>query len=65
MPPPIAADLRPCADGSAVRTALVACSAAVAQAQVGQTDRQTDGSRHRVMCRYDGGRMKSVLLSVS
>jgi len=24
MPPPIAADLRPCADGSAVRTALVA-----------------------------------------
>ena len=43
MPPPIAADLRPCADGSAVRTALVACSAAVAQAQVGQTDRQTDG----------------------
>jgi len=24
MPPPISADLRPCADGSAVRTALMA-----------------------------------------
>jgi len=28
--PPITADLRPCADGSAVRTALVACRANVA-----------------------------------
>ena len=27
----IAADLRPCADGSTVRTALTACRAAVAQ----------------------------------
>jgi len=30
-PPPIAADLRPCAGGSAVRTALLACRAAVLQ----------------------------------
>ena len=34
MPPPIAADLRPCADGSAVRTALVgSCGAAGLGAQ--------------------------------
>jgi len=50
-PPPIAAaDLRPCADGSAVGTALAACAAPVAQlarlGQLRQTDRQTDGSRH-------------------
>ena len=55
MPPPIAADLRPCAGGSAVRTALVACRAAAlpiaygaaslgAQhiCQLGQTDGRTD-----------------------
>jgi len=35
-PPPIAVDLRPCADGSVVRTALVGPTD-------GQTDRRTDG----------------------
>jgi len=43
MPPSIAADLRPCADGSAVCTALVAYTAAVAQTGTdGRTDRRTD-----------------------
>ena len=55
IPPPIAADLRPCADGSTVRTDLVACRAAalliaygaagvgVARiGQLGQIDGRTD-----------------------
>jgi len=52
-PPPIAADLRPCADGSAVRAALVAYRAAVlpiaydaaglGASQLEQTDGQTAG----------------------
>ena len=51
-PPPIAADLRPSADGSAVRTALAAwpgLGAARLAAQVGPTDRRTDGARRRLM----------------
>ena len=45
MPPPrpIAADLRPCADGSAVRTALVAWPRRAYLAWVGPTEGQTDG----------------------
>ena len=50
---PIAADLRPCADGSAVRIALVACSS-TAGLDAG-TDRRTDGSRYRLMRLYSGG----------
>jgi len=56
MTPPIAADLRPCTDGSSVRTALVACRAGAAYSlwrswsvrlgQLEQTDRRTDGSRY-------------------
>jgi len=45
MPPPIAADLRPCADGSADRTVLVVGAARLAGlgvARLGQWDRQTD-----------------------
>jgi len=50
MHPPIAADLRPCADGSAVRTSLVAYRAAAlpiaygaaGRRQLGQTDGRTD-----------------------
>jgi len=62
--PPIAADLRPCADRSAVRTALVACRAAalpiaygasgLGAACLGQLG-QTDGSRYRLMPPYGGG----------
>jgi len=54
-PPPIAADLRPCADRSAVRTALVACGAAAQTIAYGAaalgrvTDGRTDGSRYRLM----------------
>jgi len=61
--PPIAADLRPCADRSAVRTALVACRAAalpiaygasgLGAACLGQLG-QTDGSRYRLMPPYGG-----------
>ena len=55
MPAPIAADLGPCADGSAVRTALAAwprrCAlaglGAVHLGQVGDTDGQTDGRTDR------------------
>jgi len=58
LPPPIAADLRPCADGSAVRTALVASYAVRAaprpDRQAG-TDSQIDGSRHRLMPPISGG----------
>ena len=62
MPPSIAADLRPCADGSAVRTALVAwprrCTPSWPRCDR-QTDRQTDGrtdgSRHRIMTPNAGG----------
>ena len=43
----IAADLRPSADGSAVRTSLVA-SVPIAQAAA-PWDRQTDGSRYSKM----------------
>jgi len=46
MPPPIAADLRPCADGSAVRTALLAWPRRGAPSWPRwdrQTGRQTDG----------------------
>jgi len=42
MAPPIAADLRPCADGFAVRTALVACAPSWPRWDR-QTDRQTEG----------------------
>ena len=41
MPPPVTADLRPCADGSAVHTALVSAGQlwpAVQPGQLGQTD---------------------------
>ena len=58
MTPPITADLRPCTDGSSVRTALVACRAGAAYSlwrswpgrlgQLEQTDRRTDGSRYRL-----------------
>ena len=54
VPPPIAADLRPCADGSAVRTALAACRAGVAPrpavgrlGYLGQTDGRTDKQTDR------------------
>jgi len=53
-PPPIALDLRPCADGSAVRTALVAWPRRCASSwprhcapRPGGTDRQTDGPTDR------------------
>jgi len=63
MPAPIAADLGPCADGSAVRTALAAwprrCAlaglGAVHLGQVGDTDGRTDRSRHWLMLPYGGG----------
>jgi len=58
MPPPIAADLRPCADGSAVRTALMACRAAalpVAAYGAAGTDRRTDRLRYRLMPPTAGG----------
>ena len=58
MPPPIAADLRPCADGSAVRTALVASPRLSAPSWPGPggTDRRTDGSRQCLMpSPYGGG----------
>ena len=45
--PPIAADLRPCADGSAVRTALVAWPRRCTP-RPGGTDRRTDVSRHQL-----------------
>jgi len=49
MPAPIAADLRPCADGSAVRTALVAWPRRCAPSWP-RWDRQTDGRiTHRLM----------------
>jgi len=49
MAPPIAADLCPCADGFAVRTALVACAPSWPRWDR-QTDRQTeDGSQHRLL----------------
>jgi len=48
----IAADLRPSADGSAVRTSLVA-SVPIAQAAA-PWDRQTDGSRYSKMPPYGG-----------
>jgi len=41
-PPPIAADLHPCADGCAVRTALVPGLGAVCLAGPSGTDRRTD-----------------------
>ena len=41
-PPPIAADLHPCADGCAVRTALVPGLGAVRLAGPSGTDRRTD-----------------------
>jgi len=44
MPPPIAADLRPCADGSAVRTSLVAWPSPSWPRWDRQTDKQTDES---------------------
>ena len=43
MPPPIAADLRPCADGSTVRTALVAWPRRWPASSWPRWDRQTDG----------------------
>ena len=51
MPPPIAADLRPCADGSAVRTALVAWPRRGAPRwdRHTETDGRTDGSLRRLM----------------
>jgi len=62
MPPPIVADLRPCADGSAVRTFFwwpaVAAGSQHAynlrQLRHG-TDRQTDGPRYRLMPPTAGG----------
>ena len=54
--PPIATDLRPCANESPVLTALVACMAAALLipygtatrlGQLGQTDGQTDGRLDR------------------
>jgi len=58
MDPKIAADLRPSADGSAVRTSLVAgggsqCADSLGGCAMGQTDgqmdRQRDGSRYSKM----------------
>jgi len=56
-PPPIAADLHPCADGSAVRTALVASPRLSAPSWPGPggTDRRTDGSRQCLMPPPYGG----------
>ena len=77
MPPPIAADLRACADGSAVRTALVACRAAALPVvhgiaglgahlgQLGQTDGRMDGSRYRLMPLNGGGIITLTMLSTS
>jgi len=45
--PPIAADLRPCADRSAVRTALAACS--LWRSWLRRWERQTDESQYRLM----------------
>jgi len=56
-PPPIAADLRPCADESAVQLWWSGLGAA-RLAGLGadrRTDRQTDGSRHRLMPPCGGG----------
>ena len=44
MPPPIAADLRPCADGSAVRKALMVCSAAALPVAYGAAGLGTYGA---------------------
>ena len=56
MPPPmavrLAADLRPSTDGSAVRTSLVAGGG---QAYILGWDRQTDGSRYRLLPHTAGG----------
>ena len=57
-PPPIAADLRPCADGSVVRTALVAWPGEALRVYARrdrQTDGRTDRSRHHLMPPYVGG----------
>jgi len=67
MPPPIAVDLRPCADGSTVRTALVACKAialpiaygAAGLGQLGQTDGRIAVSLNAP---YGGGHNNSVLM---
>jgi len=48
-PPPIAVDLHPCADGSAVRTAPVAWPRLCTPSCPGGTDRRTDGSRQCLM----------------
>jgi len=58
MHPPIAADLCPCADGSAVRTALVAWPRRCAPSWPRwdcQVDRRTGGSRHLLICPTAGG----------
>jgi len=69
-PPPVAADLRPFADGSAVRTSLVtgqlqAASVPPAACYSLGWDRQTDGSRYRLMPPpYSRGRNKSIVIDV-
>ena len=53
MPPPIAADLRPCADGSAVRTALVAWPrrcALIAKFHYTDTDTDPTGPARTFFC---------------
>ena len=60
MPPPIAANLRACLDGSAVRTALVAWPRCCAPSWP-RWDRQTDGRIEvSLNAPYGGGRNKST-----
>jgi len=62
MTPPmavrLAADLRPSTDGSAVRTSLVAGGG---PAYILGWDRQTDGSRYRLLPHTAGGHNNAIL----
>jgi len=64
MHPPIAADLRPCADGSAVRTALVAWPRRCAPSWH-RWDRQTDGRIAASLNAPYGGSKQAVMVMVA
>ena len=68
MHPPIAADLRPCADRSAVRTALAAWPRRCAPSWPRwdrQTDRQTDGQIAASLNAPYGGSKQAVMVMVA